>query len=181
MLDKSKKNIIVGTVLFSFIWTLLIMPYAIKNEAWNSLIPPVQYVLLNLGYIVLVSLIFGYLMSKESSLKSMVLKGLSGWIFFSFFLDLLSPPLYINPQGNFMIEPNGSLSQATPDATVFYIFNQLLPNLRNSTINIPLINAEYSLMYVAIYALVPVIATILMAWTLSKGKFRGWTKEVIRI
>ncbi len=58
---EKREKIIVGVLaLFSAIWCVFIMPTFMNSEWFTSLIPPYQYILFNLGFLVVFILIAGF-------------------------------------------------------------------------------------------------------------------------
>jgi hypothetical protein len=168
--------IAIGTITgFAFFWMLLIIPHLMVSNWFIKLIPPLQYVLYNIGFMLLIFIVFGTPMSaliKHKINKVGVIKGGVASTLFLIMLDLWEPPFLIAPDtGQLLLTNLESLVGTSVDYTAFWIYSNLFPMIINSFINFPFFG-RLSMLFVLIYFLTPIILAFIMALLLKPGMFR---------
>lgn len=167
--NKLEWNVVLGLTLFAVVWVLLVLPMLVVDTTWISLAPPFKYLIYNLGFIALTCVSFGLTLSlwkNEYSLFNIFKNGITSWLGISFVYDLWQPPFYINKLGDtIQSEKISALADATSDGTLFYIYNNIFPSLKNT------IFFDISLLYVCIYIFTPFLIILLMLYVFSSFKF----------
>jgi hypothetical protein len=166
---KKQLGIIAGLLILGCVWAFLIVPYLTSQTWFLTLHPLAAYLLYNLGWILLVSVIFGGLISlavaKENRMLSMFRVGLASWTGFSFVFDMLQPPLYLSTSGQVLI-PMGtaSLENVSVDGMTATIWQQLL-----SLLQINLVGSWW--WFVLTYVVTLIVAVLFMAAVLTPKSF----------
>ncbi len=175
MLQKKEIELILPFALFAVIWISIVLPYLMQSTFFLSLNPIFQYTLFNIGFISFTiasfGLIFSIVLDKKVTLSNLVKNGMGVWFGFSFVLDMWQPPYYIDFLGNPVYSTSEeSLTQATIDAFWYEIFNIFIPQIK--TIIVPFFNI--SLLFIAIYLIVPLSTLVGLAMLFSQSKFTKW-------
>jgi hypothetical protein len=95
-----------------------------------TLYSPFAYLLYNLGWVILLSVIFGAIVSlalyKQNRMGAMLRVGLASWAAFSGCFDLWQPPLYLSTSGHVLI-PMGTaaLENVSVDGMSATLWRQL--------------------------------------------------------
>lgn len=180
-IDQSKIKIIVSIALFALVWNILIINFLANWDSFKQINPVFQYILYNLGFVALSIATIGVVLSlvrkKHLDLKTAIIDGILSFLLFSLVFDLWQPPFAYDAQGNSLIKDSKSLIGASVDEMLGYVFISLFPNIQKTMI--PFINVSF--LYVAIYILVPVVWTILIAVALMRGEFIKWAKTGIGV
>jgi hypothetical protein len=144
-----------------------VIPFLTASAWFQALIPPVQYILFYLGFMVLVTLLIGMPVAwavavsrrgkKRVDYGLAVRIGLGSWLSFSLVIDMLLPPYYLSPQGVVLLNVPNALTGSSVDGTFCWVFQQL--------------GVSGPLLYYAVYALVPIVAVFLSALTLTGKRF----------
>jgi len=170
-ITSQETRIIIAMLVFALIWVIFVIPFISNNSQFQNLIPPFQYIIFNLGYILISVVTFGTLfsimMQKSYNFGKAILYGLSLWFSFSLIFDMWQPPFAIDSQGNDVILNNSSLINASVDRSFVYFFNTFFPSIKTTII--PVIN--YSLLYILVYGFIPILGVIIAAAGLSNGAF----------
>lgn len=160
---------------FAFLWMLLIIPYIMTSNWFIKLVPPLQYTLYNVGFLLLIFVVFGTPMSLliKHKVKTIgVLKGGIASTLFLIMLDLWEPPFIVAPNtGQLLLTNMESLLGTSIDYNMYWMYSKLLPNSINSFINFPLFG-RLSMIFVLIYFLTPIFLAFIMALLLKPGMFR---------
>lgn len=164
--DKREKTIVLVLALFSAIWCIFIMPTFMSSEWFTTLVPPFQYILFNLGFLVVFILIAGFPISyfvngKEIKIKDSLRWGFGLWLGSSMIIDLWNPPYYIDINGNSLftsVNPSALMGTAI-DTVMVWIW-------RNIGISGP------ALFYLT-YLFTPIIAALFLACVLAPRQFIG--------
>lgn len=176
-ITSQETRIILAMLVFALLWVIFVIPFLSTSSQFQSLIPPFQYIIFNLGYILISVVTFGTLFSimtnKSYNFKKAVIYGLSLWFSFSLIFDMWQPPFAIDQQGNDVVLNNSSLINASVDKSFVYLFNTFLPTAKTTVI--PIIN--YSLLYILVYGFVPILGVIIAAIGLSNGAFMKLFKQ----
>jgi len=168
--------IAIGTISgFAFFWMLFMIPHIMVSNWFIGLVPPLQYFLYNIGFMLLIFIVFGTPMSyliKHKLNKVGVIKGGIASTLFLIMLDLWEPPFLIAPDtGQLLLTNMESLLGTSIDYNLFWIYSKLLPNDINLSINFPFFG-RLSTFFVLIYFFTPIILAFLMALLLKPGMFR---------
>lgn len=176
-ITSQETRIILAMLVFALVWVIFIIPFLSTNSQFQSLIPPFQYIIYNIGYILISVVSFGTIFSlltqKSYNFGKAIVYGFSIWISFSFVFDMWQPPFVIDTQGNDVVLNSSSFINASIDRTFVYLFNTFLPNVKTTII--PIFN--YSLLYVLVYGLVPILGILIAAIGLSNGTFVKMFKQ----
>jgi hypothetical protein len=161
--------------MFAFIWMLFIAPYLMLSEWFLNLIPPAQYFLYNFGVMLFTFIVLGtplsYTLKHHVDLKGVIRGGLTSWLFVSFVIDTFEPPYIIGPDGRMLITNMESLCGTSPDYTLYWIYTNLLPGIKNVFVSLPF-SGDCSLLFLLIYLFSPIFAVIIMALILKPGMLR---------
>ncbi len=147
--------------LFGLVWVLIILPVLSSSSSFYTLSPLLAYPIYNVGFLFLTIAFFGYffgsiLLGQHFNLVTGLKLGVSGWLTFSFVLDMLAPPVFLSPTGQVLI-PLGtsSLENVAVDAFASVAFVSLFPWIQGTP-------ALYYLTYLVTPFLVLVIAAIIL-------------------
>lgn len=154
--------------VFAILWVVLITPYIERSDLFLRLNPVLQYVIFNIGFIVftivVINLPYRFFTGKKTQPVDMLKVGIAGWLMFSFVFDLWQPPYYISPSGNVLITSNESLPLTAIDAVMTYVWALIVP------VNYTFFG--FSLLYISVYIITPIIAVVLMMLILRPSLFR---------
>ncbi|MDD5453984.1 MAG: hypothetical protein PHW62_00590 [Candidatus Ratteibacteria bacterium] len=139
--------IIVGFFLFGVVWSLVIVPILTGNKWYLELNPPSQYIIYNIGSVVMLTGILGipldYFFEGEITIRGMISGGITSFTLFAL-LDLWQPPFAYGWNGNFLILNQEALSGTAVDSVLGWIWNGL--------------GIHGHLLYIFIYVISPAIA-----------------------
>lgn len=174
-ISKDEWVVIGGITGFAFIWILFVIPHIMTSNWFIELIPPVQYFLYNIGFFLLIFIVFGTPMScvikHKVHIKGVIIGGITSSLFL-IMLDLWEPPFLISPNtGEILLTNLESLVGTSVDYTFFWTYSTLFPATRNLFINLPLFG-RLSMLFFLIYFLTPIILAFIMALLLKPGMFR---------
>ena len=174
-ISKDEWVVIGGITGFAFIWILFVIPHIMTSNWFIELIPPVQYFLYNIGFFLLIFIVFGTPMScvikHKVHIKGVIIGGITSSLFL-IMLDLWEPPFLISPNtGEILLTNLESLVGTSVDYTFFWIYSTLFPATRNLFINFPLFG-RLSMLFFLIYFLTPIILAFIIALLLKPGMFR---------
>lgn len=164
--------LVVGIALTGVLWSMAIIP-AISNDQWfNSLNPPEQYVVYNIGIFLIVMALFGGLISfalmRRMNLLNMIVNGLAGFLIFSFFIDMFQPPFAVSHSGEFIIAAGASvptLAGASVDYMTAWTWTQ--------------IGIHGSALYYMTYAVTPAIAVFVAVLLFGLNRFLNLFAESV--
>ncbi len=160
-IEESEFIAICSIALFSGVWAIFILPWLTASGIFLGLNPVFQYILFNLGFITLTIVIFGgifaFAQKKTDHFTAMFRAGIATWLGFSFILDLWQPPFYLSSAGQALITQGAALPQTSVDAMMVYIWG--------------LVGATGFSLYLMVYFMTPIVATVVMAILLSPEKF----------
>lgn len=160
-IEKRELILIVSLSIFALVWTMLMMPVLMTSEYFKMLVPPLQYLILNLGFIILFVTIIGstlsYLIKKELDFVYATRLGLSMWLGASLIYDLLQPPYYVGLNGETLLDVPNALTGTAVDATVKWVWEQF--------------GVRGCLLFFCVYLFTPVIVVVCMAVLLTGKKF----------
>jgi len=168
--------LVIGTIIgFAFVWILFLIPHIMISDWFVGLMPPAQYYLYNIGFLLLIFVVFGTPISYAAKRKINIIGVLEGGIastLFLIMLDLWEPPFLIAPDtGELLITNMESLVGTSVDYTVFWFYSTLFPSTRNAFINFPFFG-KFALLFILIYFLTPIIAAVVMSLLLKPGMLR---------
>jgi hypothetical protein len=156
----SELIIIAMIAVFGVFWVIWMMPF-LSTSAWFAGIAPIwQYLIFNLGFILLITVTFGSVVSllrhQRFDLWEMIKSGLASFIVFSFIFDLWQPPYYIGVNGTILITNTGALAGTAVDAALYYVWTLIGIN--------PLWMIDHvAWIYICVYFFSPIIAGFLAA------------------
>jgi hypothetical protein len=137
--------------IFTAGWIFLVVPALIANAWFVGQPPPVQYVLYNLGFIVLFVGIASITFGRPEL-------GIVGFLDFSFILDNLQPPFAYAPDGTQTIKDSGqSLNGASVDRVLGWLATDVL-HLSGPPV------------FVFVYIVVPILAVALTIFVIRRGR-----------
>lgn len=169
LVDSFEARLVLCLAVFGVVWQLLIVPFL--PFLWVGLNPVLQYLIFNLGFVFLfvaiVGVGFSLLTTHEVDLWCMVRGGIGAFIVFSFALDLWQPPFAYGSCGQLLIPSELSLVGASVDRMVGFVFESLFGSFGNFS----LFEMCFSLKYVFIYVLVPILAFLVAAFLFTPKKF----------
>lgn len=114
-----------GILIFGAAFALVIPQFQSANW-FLSLNPVEQYILWNLGIILLFTGIFGVLVNaalrKRFSIANILLHGIAGFIVFSFVIDMIEPPFALNAMGQFIIPAGATLEGTSVDFMTAWLY-----------------------------------------------------------
>jgi len=180
MPDVEREEIITiaGFITFGVAWVVFVVPY-LTSAAWFVGLNPIEgYLLYNIGWMLLISAIFGGLVSflafEEHHILGMLRIGIASWLFASFIFDNLQPPFYLSTTGEVLI-PLGtsSLENTAVDAMLGYIWQFILgPYSQHQFLGL-------SLVFITTYMMTPILAILSMAFLLAPEKFMELFKNAL--
>jgi len=139
-----------GIIVFALIWIIIIVPNLTSTGWFTALNPIVQYLLYNVGFILLTTVIFGgifsYVVEKEIDIIAMVRSGVASWLTFSFIIDMWQPPFYLSSAGQVLITQPSALPMTAIDAMMAYLWG--------------LLGIAGSMLFYFVYIVTPVIAAL---------------------
>lgn len=154
--------------IFAAFWVFLVEPYLGTSQIFLGLNPVVQYVIFNVGFIIFAIVIINipYLLTFHEHIGffRMLRIGFAGWLLFSFIFDLWQPPYFLSPSGQILITIQQALPNTAVDAMLTWIWSQIIPNI--------IIVNGLSLLYLFVYGITPVLATLAMIFILKPNAFR---------
>ena len=153
---------------FGVVWIVFVIPALITSPFFIGLPSPAQYLLYNVGLVLLTTVIFGgaFSLYEEHELKlgHFVKVGISSFLGFAA-LDDWEPPNYLTPQGHVAITNAAALPLTAIDAAFTWLGNTLyVPN-----IIIPVLGV--STLYLFVYLVMPLVLIVLMAFILKPKVF----------
>lgn len=160
-IDERKSVLIVCLSVFALLWVIVFLPLFMTSEFFTCLVPPLQYIILNLGFVILFFTVVGvplsYLIKKEVNLLFAVRLGVSMWLGASLIYDLLQPPYYVGLNGETLLDVPPALTGTAVDATVKWCWEQL--------------GVRGPLLFYCVYFFTPVIIVFCMSLLLTGKKF----------
>jgi len=164
-LDATEIKVLVILTAVAILWVALVIPFISSNPEFLSLNPIFQYFVLNLGIILLSVITIGTVLTvaleHEYSIKAGFINGVTAFLSFSFVIDMWESPYAYDVSGHQAITGAGVTSSV--DYMWGYIWTSIFPGVRDTTI-----------LFVLVYAVVPILAVLFAALVLSKGRFLKW-------
>lgn len=138
----------------------------IMYSAWfTSLIPPLQYLLFNLGFILLMVVFLGapvsYVFQRKIHIWTMFRSGVGSWLLLSFILDLWQPPFAFGVGGQPLIPTAESLVGTSVDYMLGWTYGRIMP-FQHVILSVPIIG-KVSLLFLLVYFLTPIFAIFIAA------------------
>lgn len=145
--------------------TLIALLPLIMNDTWfTNLIPPVQYLIYNIGFILLTVVLIGvplsYAQAQAIQYWGMFRNGVSSWLVISFMLDVWQPPFAFGTDGVSLITNTHSLYGASTDHMLGWVYLHLVDP--STIIAIPFLG-NVSLIFILIYFATPIVAVLISA------------------
>ena len=143
----------------------------IMNDAWfTNLIPPLQYLIYNIGFILLTIVLIGvplsYAQAHAIEYWSMFRNGVSSWLIFSFIFDVWQPPYAYGTIGHALITDVHSLYGASADHMLGWVYLHFIdPSL---FVSLPFLG-HISILFVLVYFVTPIVAVIISALLFKSG------------
>lgn len=141
--------IIAGFAVFGIVWTLFIIPILTGSNWFSRLNPPAQYLVYNIGSVILLTVILGipldYFFEGEVSIKGILLSGVMSFTLFAI-LDLWQPPFAYGWSGTLLITNPDALPSAAIDRVLGWVWTGA--------------GIKGHALYLSIYIVSPVIAII---------------------
>lgn len=149
-----------------------LLPGMMNSKWFTELIPPFQYFLYNVGFILLTVVLLGvpisHTLKNKVHFETMLRSGISSWLIFSFILDLWQPPFSIGTQGTQLIPNSASLVGTSVDYMLGWVYTKILPFDLSSLFSIPIIG-NVSVLFILIYFITPIISVVVSALLLKPG------------
>ncbi|MBU1179621.1 hypothetical protein KJ885_01620 [Patescibacteria group bacterium] len=162
---------VIGLITILAFVLIGLLPKIMNSRWFISLIPPLQYISFNFGFILLTIILFGmptsYFLKQRIHILTMLRGGVSSWLIFSFMLDLWQPPFAFGPGGGQLILLPESLVGTSVDYMLGWTYIQIFP-VQNVILNIPIIG-KISLLFILIYFITPILAVLIVALVLRPG------------
>jgi hypothetical protein len=169
LLNRKELIIVACFALFSVLWMVLFIPFLSGSVWFQAQVPPIQFVLYEVGFMVGFVAVLGVPISyivqkyvrKKSNLPSLVLDalkiGLSAWLGISIVYDLLEPPFFLSQSGAVLLNNPNALTGTAIDATLAWCWQQ--------------VGLSGSLLYYAVYLVTPILIILVIALVLTWRKF----------
>lgn len=143
----------------------------IMNDTWfTDLIPPIQYLIYNVGFILLTIVLIGapisYLQDQTIEYWHTIRSGVSSWLIFSFILDVWQPPFAFGTSGRSLIDDSHSLYGASVDHMLGWIYGHFVDPA--SFLHVPVLG-DVSLLFFLIYFVTPISAVFISALLFKPG------------
>lgn len=163
-IEKIELIIIACFAIFGVIWVWYILPWLQYSKFYLALNPIGAYVVYNTGIITLFIAFFGipvgYFVKGDINIIDLIRGGFASFIGFSFFIDLWSTPLAWNKNGIVAVVPTpDNMETSAVDYMAGWVFQQL--------------GIHGSMLYLAVYVFMPIIAVIVMALILKPKELLG--------
>jgi len=165
--------IAIGSISAFSLLLIILLPKIMNSQWFTSLVPPLQYLIYNIGFILLTIIIFGvpisYTLKQDINLWTTIKSGFSSWLIFTFILDLWQPPFAFGPTGEYLINTPESLIGTSVDYMLGWVYMRLFP-INGIIFTIPIIG-RLSLLFILVYFITPVIAALVVALLLKPKIF----------
>lgn len=153
-----EKLLAIGVITaFALIWAAFVLPYLMGAGWFAALVPPVQYVIYNIGFylftVVIVYLPYWWVAKTKVKWEKTLIAGLATWVLFSFVIDMWEPPQYLSTAGVVLITNATSLPGTAVDAMTAWWWSNL---------GIPTAS-----LYTFTYIITPILAIITAALVFS--------------
>lgn len=154
--------------VFAAFWVFIVEPVLGHSPFFLGLNPVFQYILFNVGFILFAIVIINipYMISYHEHIGffRMLRVGFAGWLLFSFIFDLWQPPYFLSPSGQVLITSHQALAETAVDAMLAWVWSFVIPN--------QIVIDGLSLLYLFVYGVTPVLATLGMIFILKPDAFR---------
>lgn len=170
MISKTERNIIIAITLIAFTWWFIIFPFAKDTDQFYNLHPLIQYILVNIAWLTLFTLIMGTMISMlkkgDIELQTMLISGIAITLTFGLVVDMIMPPYAWGFEGTELITPTKeNLLKASTDYAIGYTFGSLGVPQSNE-----LFGFRYSLLWLFTYVFTPILSVVLAAVVLTGDK-----------
>lgn len=160
---------IIGAIIATALVLIALLPRMMDSTWFTDLIPPLQYLSYNIGFILLTVVMFGapasYALKHTFHFWTMFRSGISSWLIFSFMLDMWQPPFAFSPGGEQLILRSESLVGTSVDYMTGWTYLHLF-SIQNVILNIPVLG-NISLLFVLVYFITPILAVFVAALLLK--------------
>jgi hypothetical protein len=165
--------LVIAAIASAALVLVCILPKMMNSDWFASLMPPLQYLAFNLGFILLTIIIFGvpttFFLKKKIHFLTMLRGGIGSWLVFSFMLDLWQPPFSFGVSGQQMILDSKTLVGTSVDYMLGWTFMHILPfQAQDVFLNLPLVG-KISLLFIMIYFITPIAAAVVAALLFRPG------------
>lgn len=148
------------------------LPAVMSSDWFTNLIPPLQYIIFNIGFILLTVVIFGIPVSlalhQKIDFAALFKGGISSWLIFTFIFDLWQPPFAFSPSGALLIQNSTSLIGSSVDYMLGWTIMQFF-SVQNVIITLPVLG-HISLLFILVYFITPIISVLIAALILEPKK-----------
>ena len=170
-IDRRESLIVAAMAAFGIVWVGVFVP-VLEGQPWFLDAPPIlAYPLYNVGFILLTVALFGipasYAVKREVDVEGLIRGGFAAWISFSLVLDMLEPPFFLAPNGNFAIPLGTNALENTAVDAAFWQAWSWLPNIQ---FTLPFVGT-LGLWFLMVYAVTPVLGLVLAALLLKPREF----------
>ena len=166
LISKNEIIILFCGAFFAIIWMLIVSPY-LQNSVWyQSQVPPIQFLLYEVAFLVGFIAILGFpiqlayfkfkkksAIGKFSLILGSAKLGLSGWAVHKLIFDVWESPYFLSPSGEVLLNNNQALTNSAVDAAITWMWQQ--------------IGLSGSILYIAVYIVFPllVLTAIILIFT----------------
>jgi hypothetical protein len=165
--------LVIGSIFCAALMLISILPRTMNSTWFTSLVPPFQYFVFNLGFILLTIVMFGipmtFFLKQKIHFWTMLRGGIGSWLIFSFMLDLWQPPFAFGVSGKQIISDSGTLVGTSVDCMLGWLYIHTIPfHIQDIFLNLPIIG-RISLLFMMIYFFTPIISVIVAAFLFKPG------------
>jgi hypothetical protein len=156
---------VIGAITLLAAVLICLLPVVMKSLWFTNLVPPFQYILYNIGFILLTVVLIGapisHLLKQKVHLLTMLRSGISTWLIFSFIMDLWQPPFAYSTSGTLLISGTESLIGTSVDYMLGWMYTNVF-STATLLIRLPLFG-NMSLLFLLIYFITPILSVICAA------------------
>jgi len=160
-IEKKEAIVLISLISFSIIWIAFVIPYLMQSQWFKDLIPPLQYLIFNCGFVTVFLVIIGaplsYLINGEIDIKGTIRYGVISWLILSFVYDLWEPPYYVSYTGEPILFVPGALTGTAVDATILWIWQNL--------------GISGPILFYSVYLITPLLIALFIAILLKPKEF----------
>ncbi len=163
--------LVIGVIVFLSTVLISLLPTMMASIWFTNLVPPLQYLLYNLGFILLTIVLIGapisHALKKKVNLLTMLRGGISSWLIFSFIMDMWQPPFAISQSGSILIADSESLVGTSVDFMLAWVYTNIL-NIPHAILKLPFIG-DVSLLFLLVYFITPILSVVIAAVIFKPG------------
>ncbi len=161
---------VIGSIAALATTLIALLPPMMNSPWFTDLIPPIQYLIYNIGFILLTIVLIGvpisYLHDQAIEYWNVFRSGVSSWLIFSFILDVWQPPFAFGTNGSSLINDPHSLYGASVDHMLGWVYLHFV----DPTVffNLPVLG-PVSFLFILIYFITPICAVFVSALLFKPG------------